>query len=101
MAKTSAVYARIDTNLKENAERILTQLGISPASAIQMLYSQIVLQQGMPFEAKLSTRRPTAIGTMTQEELNTELMKGIESLKSEKAYTVSEVDEELAREFGI
>lgn len=37
MANTSAVYARIDTNLKERAENILKQLGISPSSAIQML----------------------------------------------------------------
>ena len=35
MANTSAVYARIDTNLKDNAESILSQLGISPSSAIQ------------------------------------------------------------------
>lgn len=50
MANTSAVYARIDTNLKDNAESILSQLGISPSSAIQMFYSQIVLKKGMPFE---------------------------------------------------
>ena len=54
MANTSAVYARIDTNLKDNAESILSQLGISPSSAIQMLYSQIVLKKGMPFELKPS-----------------------------------------------
>ncbi|MDE6405952.1 MAG: type II toxin-antitoxin system RelB/DinJ family antitoxin, partial [Lachnospiraceae bacterium] len=48
MANTTAVYARIDTGLKENAENILNQLGISPSSAIQMLYSQIVLTRGMP-----------------------------------------------------
>ena len=29
MANTSVVYARIDTNLKDNAESILSQLGIS------------------------------------------------------------------------
>ena len=34
MANTSAIYARIDTGLKENAEKILRQLGISPSSAI-------------------------------------------------------------------
>lgn len=45
MANTSAVYARIDDNLKENAENILAQLGITPSSAIQMLYRQIILQQ--------------------------------------------------------
>ena len=35
MANTTAVYARIDTKLKENAEGILAQLGISPSAAIQ------------------------------------------------------------------
>ena len=48
MANTSAVYARIDTQLKKNAEEILSQLGITPSSAIQMLYSQIVLSRGLP-----------------------------------------------------
>lgn len=46
MANTAAVYARIDTNLKESAEDILAQLGITPSSAIQMLYRQIVLTRG-------------------------------------------------------
>ncbi len=32
MANTSAVYARIDTGLKENAESILSQLGITPSA---------------------------------------------------------------------
>lgn len=43
MAKTTAVYARIDTELKENAEEILSELRITPSSEIQMFYSQIVL----------------------------------------------------------
>lgn len=42
MANTSALYVRIDTEVKEKAESILTQLGISPTSAIRMFYSQIV-----------------------------------------------------------
>ena len=53
MANTTAVYARIDTNLKNNAESILSKLGITPTSAIQMLYSQIILHNGMPFELKI------------------------------------------------
>lgn len=39
MANTSALYVRIDTEVKEKAESILTQLGISPTSAIRMFYS--------------------------------------------------------------
>ena len=101
MANTSAVYARIDTDLKENAEGILSQLGISPSSAIQMLYSQIVLKKGMPFELRLPSTKPTAVGDMSREQLNAELMKGVESMKSGKTYTADEVDSELKREFGI
>ena len=73
MANTSAVYARIDTNLKDNAESILSQLGISPSSAIQMLYSQIVLKKGMPFELKLPSSKPLAVGAMTRDRKSTRL----------------------------
>ena len=89
MANTSAVYARIDTNLKDNAESILSQLGISPSSAIQMLYSQIVL------------KKPLAVGAMTREELDAELQKGVDSIKAGKVYSADEVDAVLAKEFGI
>ena len=101
MANTSAVYARIDTGLKENAENILSQLGISPSSAIQMLYSQIVLTRGLPLDLHLPSAKPAAIGGMNLAEIDAELMKGIDSLKSGKTYTADEGDEELAKEFGI
>ena len=101
MASTTALYARIDSGLKENAEAILSQLGITPSSAIQMLYSQIVLQNGMPFDLRLPAALPTAIGGMSQAELDAELVKGVESLKHERSYSADEVDAELAEEFGI
>ena len=101
MANTSAVYARIDTGLKENAEEILSKLGISPTSAIQMLYSQIVLQRGMPFELRLPVTTPNAIGSMSRAELDHELNKGMESLCGGNGISADEVDATLAREFGI
>ena len=94
MANTTAVYARIDTGLKENAEEILSQLGISPSSAIQMLYSQIVLTRGLPLDLHLPSSKPVAIGSMNQAELDAELMKGIDSVKSGRTYTADEVDAE-------
>ena len=101
MANTTAVYARIDTTLKENAENILNKLGISTSSAIQMLYSQIVLTRGLPLDLHLPAQKPTAIGGMTQTQLDAELTKGMESLQSGKVYTADEVDLELAKECGI
>ena len=101
MANTSAVYARIDKELKENAEEILSKLGISPSSAIQMLYSQIVLRKCIPFDLRLPSEKPVAVGSMSREQLDAELMKGVESLKSGKSYTVDEIDAELKKDFGI
>lgn len=101
MANTSVVYARIDTNLKESAEGILSQLGISPSSAIQMLYSQIVLNNGLPFDLRLPTSQPLAVGAMSREQLDAELQKGVNSIKAGNVYSADEVDAVLAREFGI
>lgn len=101
MANTSALYARIDTNLKENAEKILQQLGITPASAIQMFYSQIVLTRSLPLNLQLPIREPLAMGGLTKEEIDAEIAKGIDSLKNGKMYSADEVDRILAEEFGI
>jgi addiction module RelB/DinJ family antitoxin len=101
MANTTALYARIDSQLKNDAESILAQLGISPAVAIQMLYSQIVLMRGMPFEARLPYAKPLSIGSMSRKQLDDELAKGIASMADGTIYTAEEVDAELAREFGI
>ena len=100
MANTNVVYARIDTTLKENAENILNQLGITPSSAIQMLYSQIVLQKGMSFELRLPVNKPIALGSITRDELDKELQKGLDSLRSGKSYSADEVDQFFAKEYG-
>lgn len=101
MANTNAVYARIDATLKERAEHILNQLGISPSSAVQMLYSQIVLQKGMPFELRLPSTKPTALGSLTRDELDKELQKGIDSISTGQQYSADEVDQFFAKEYGV
>ena len=101
MANTSVVYARVNTPLKERAEGILAQLGITPSSAIQMLYSQIVLHNGIPFDVRIPSPKPVAAGALSRAELDAELMKGVESLKAGKGYSADEVDAMLQKEFGI
>ena len=100
MANTSAVYARIDAKLKENAEAILAQLGITPSALIQMTYSQVVLHNGLPFSARIPAKAPTAVGRMTLEQLDAELRKGVESF-NKGSFTTDEIDQALAKEFGI
>ncbi|WP_352397452.1 type II toxin-antitoxin system RelB/DinJ family antitoxin [[Clostridium] aminophilum] len=101
MAKTAPVYARIDTKLKENAEGILAQLGISPSEAIKMLYSQIVLVRGMPFQSKLPEINHFSAQGITQAEFDAELQKGVDSIQNGRTHSVEDVDRMLAEEFGI
>jgi hypothetical protein len=55
----------------------------------------------LPFEVKLPSREPTAIGGMTQAELDQELTKGIQSLRMGKGYSADEVDAVLTKEFDL
>ncbi len=101
MANTTGIYARIDSDLKKDAENILSQLGITPASAIQMLYSQIVLTKGLPFDLYLPATKLLSIEDMNRADLDVQLTKGIESLKTDKSYTLDEVDAILSKDFKI
>ena len=53
MAKETTVRARIDEELKAEAEDILHQLGLTTSQAINLYFSQIVLHKGMPFDVRL------------------------------------------------
>ena len=60
MAKETTVRARIDETLKEDAETVLRQLGITTSQAINIYFSQIVLRQGLPFDVALPEKKGKA-----------------------------------------
>lgn len=64
MPKSANLYARIEPDLKEQAEAILNALGIPASNAITMFYKQIVLHNGIPFDLKIPNH-PTDISRMT------------------------------------
>ena len=51
--KTSTISARIDPNLKNKAEQIFRELGLTSSQAITLFYKQVELQQGLPFVIKI------------------------------------------------
>ena len=101
MANTAAVYARIEPDLKNEVEGILSQLGVTPSAVVQMLYSQIKLTKSIPFEIKLPARTPLSVNELTMEQLNAELQKGYDSIQYGRLYSADEVDYVLHKEFGI
>ena len=49
MTKTETVRARVEPQLKREAESVLKDLGLSPAEAIRLFYKQVTLRHGLPF----------------------------------------------------
>jgi DNA-damage-inducible protein J len=52
MAKTETIRARVDAELKAEAERVLETLGLNASEAIRMFYRQVALRKGLPFEMR-------------------------------------------------
>ena len=57
MNKSATINARIESSLKVRAEGILHKLGLSTAEAIRIFYSQVCLQNGLPFEVKIPNKK--------------------------------------------
>ncbi len=56
MARTAMIHARLTPEIKENAEAILKELGISVSSAYELFYRQIIAHNGLPFDARIPTQ---------------------------------------------
>lgn len=101
MAKSASVYARIDPMLKEQAENILSALGIPTSNAIDMFFKQIVLKKGLPFEVRLPYEKPVCLGTLSEEELNAELEKGYADLQAGRTKPIEQTISEMRSDFKI
>ena len=101
MARTANVFARVEPELKEQAESVLNQLGISMSNAVGMFLQQIVLQKGIPFEMKLPITTPLAYGSLTKEQFDKEIEKGMADVKAGRVYSANAIEAEMKREFGI
>ena len=101
MAKTANLYARIEQELKEQAETILAALGIPASNAITMFYKQIILQRGIPFEMKLPERKPVDMNALSQEQLNTELQKGYDDVLAGRTKPADQVFAAIRKDYGL
>ena len=49
-SKTSAINIQVDSNVKKEATMVLSELGLSMSSAINLFLKQVVKKNGLPFE---------------------------------------------------
>lgn len=101
MAKTANLYVRIEPEIKEQAEGILTALGIPVSNAINMFYKQIILQRGIPFEMKLPQAKAVDMSRLTPQELDEELEKGYKDVLAGRTKPAGTVFDEIRKDYGI
>ena len=53
MAKTETVQARMEPEIKRDAEEVFSSLGLSATEAITLFYRQVALCRGLPFSMKI------------------------------------------------
>ena len=99
--RTANVFTRVDPDTKEQAEAILNQLGIPMSNAIGMFLKQIVMQRGIPFDMKLPTNVPVAIGGLTKEQFDMELQKGMDDIAAGRVIPSDEVESEMRSLYGV
>lgn len=101
MAKTANLYARIEPDVKEQAETILSSLGISVSNAINMFYKQIILQRGLPFEVKLPEGYPINVEALSEEQLDEVLEQGYSDFLEGRTKSAEKTFSDIRKDYGI
>ena len=101
MTKSSSIYTRVEPEIKEQAEQILSKLGIPVASAINLFLHQIVLRKGIPFSISLPQSTPLNYSALTTEQFNTEIEKGFASLEAGRIVSSDNVREKIKRQHNV
>ena len=84
-AKTATARALLDPEVKEQAEAILKELGLSVSKSFELFYRQVIAQHGLPFELQVP---------------NEKTMRAIENSRQGKGKTYTS-PQELFDDLGI
>lgn len=95
--KTANVTARIQPNIKEQAEAILDRLGIPVSVFIDMTYRQVIMRDGVPFSLDIPDKFATR-DSITKAEFDTMMQTGLSQAKRNDSVSIDEAFEQLKAE---
>ena len=82
MAKTEMIRARVEPDLKHEAEAVFSQLGLSATEAITLFYKQVTLHHGLPFAVRLPNAETREALRQARENENLTEYDSVEELKA-------------------
>ena len=99
-ARSANVMARVEPDIKEQAEMIMSRLGLSTSSVINALYRQIIYKNGLPFSLTLPASIPTR-DAMSDTEFDTVLAHSLTQAKAGEGNSLDEVFAALESGIGV
>lgn len=96
--KSANVMARVEPSIKEQAEAILNDLGITSSAGINMFYRQVIHCQGLPFRPSLPAARPKALDEMTRDEFDAKIARALAQAENNEGIEAKEYFEALRKE---
>ncbi len=97
--KDATVSARVELDVKEQAEGILQRLGIPVSVVINSLYRQIIFKGGLPFSLTVP-KEPRAMDNMTASQLDAMLGHSYEQSRAGQGRPLDEVFDDLEKELS-
>lgn len=91
--KSANVTARVQPEIKQQAEAVLNRIGLPVSVLIDTLYRQIIMTGGVPYSLtvpKLSTR-----DNLTDEQFNQMMETGYNQAKSDEGLSISEAFDKI------
>lgn len=95
--KTANVTARIQPDIKEQAEAILERLGIPVSVFIDMTYRQVIMRDGVPFSLDIPDKLITR-DTLTKVEFDAVMQNGLAQAKSDDSVSIDDAFRQLKAE---
>lgn len=94
MPKTSNVIARVEPDIKAQAEDILSRLGLPVSVVINSLYRQIIMHNGLPFSMTI----PAGVisrDTLSDSDFNAMMQRGLAQAKMNDSEPLEEAMADL------
>ncbi|MCY3506535.1 MAG: type II toxin-antitoxin system RelB/DinJ family antitoxin [Chloroflexi bacterium] len=83
MPKTAMIRARVEPELKREAEDLFLELGMSATEAITLFYRQVTMHRGLPFDVRIPNEETLEAVRDAREGRDIKKYATLEELKAE------------------
>ena len=80
MSRSSFIHARIEPDLKKQAEKVLQKLGMTPSQLITMIYTEIADNNAVPLKLKIPNKETRKVLDEADKGKNLHKAKDIDDL---------------------